>query len=183
MSTLDFSTIRTPENLLSLPDDFGPCELVRGELVMMNPTGSYHGGIENTIALQLTTHVRKKGLGKVFSADTGFQLDENTVRCPDVSFVHTERVPPSPPEGFFPGPPDLAVEIRSPHDKVSDILAKIGSYLEYGVKIVWDVDPASKTVAVYDATGAVKLFHEGETVTEESLLPGFLITVDEIFAW
>lgn len=106
MSTLDPSEIRTAEQLFLLPDDFGRCELVRGELLLMNPTGSFHGGIENTIASRITAHVREKRLGKVFSAET--------VRCPDVSFVQTARVPAEPPAGFFPGPPDLAVEIRHP---------------------------------------------------------------------
>ncbi|MFO7901446.1 MAG: Uma2 family endonuclease [Pirellulaceae bacterium] len=83
------------------------------------------------------------------------------------------RIPAEPIEGFFPGPPDLAGEIRSPHDKTHDILDKIALYLEFGVQVVWDVDPKARIVTVYRPDGGTELFREGDTLTEQSLLPGF----------
>ena len=47
----------------------------------------------------------------------GFHLrsDPDTVRGPDVSFVTQERVDDiGMPRGYWPGPPDLAIEVVSP---------------------------------------------------------------------
>jgi len=67
----------------------------------------------------LAQHVEENGLGAVFAAETGFLLEGNpdTVRAPDVAFVRRDRVEEvGETAGFFPGPPDLAVEVVSPGD-------------------------------------------------------------------
>ena len=38
------------------------------------------------------------------------------------------------PAGFFPGPPDLAVEVLSPNDRASEVLAKVSDWLEAGLR-------------------------------------------------
>ena len=107
MSTLDPAQITTAEQLLRHSHAFDPCELVRGELILTTPAGASHGHIEGLLLARLRVHVEANGLGKVFSGDTGFILETSpdTVRSPDVAFVCSERVPPEPVEGFFPGPP------------------------------------------------------------------------------
>ena len=185
MSTVDKTNITTAEQLLQLPDDFGPCELVRGELIMMSPGGDCHGRVQDNIYRPLSVFVHEHKLGLVYPSDTGFVLepDQRTVRAPDVAFVCADRASRKPSMGFFPAPPDLAVEVRSPPDRVPDILAKIAMYLEVGVQVVWDVDPVSKTVAIYRPESASKLLHSGDTLTEERLLPGFAIPLKDIFPW
>ena len=70
------------------------CELVRGEVVKMPPTGRTHGRIANNIAFILTSHVRRNDLGEVYAAETGFILSRSpdTVRAPDVAFVEKSRL-------------------------------------------------------------------------------------------
>ncbi len=177
--------IKTADELLRASADLDPCELVQGELVMMTPAGSLHGQIETNIHFALSQWVREHELGKVFPGDTGFILERfpDTVRSPDVSFVRRERIPPVPPQGFFPGSPDLAVEIRSPDDRPKELEAKIQNYLAAGSLVAWDVDPATKTVTVHRSGAEPRVFGEDETLTEEALLPGFSLAVKDIFAW
>ena len=184
MSTISPTEIKTAEQLLKHCHAFDPCELVRGELVLMTPAGVYHGKIERRLSTQIGNHTDASGLGEVLSGDTGFLLetDPDTVRAPDVAFVRAERVPQEPVEGFFPGPPDLAVEIRSPSDRNADVLAKISHYLATGVEVVWDVNPKTKTVTTY-RQDTQEVFQEGDTLTEESLLPGFTLEVTDLFKW
>lgn len=92
MSTLDPAQITTAEQLLRNSHAFDPCELVRGELVLMTPAGAFHGHIEALLLAKIQSHIEANGLGKVFSGDTGFVLETSpdTVRSPDVAFVSTE---------------------------------------------------------------------------------------------
>ena len=185
MSTVDKGKITTADQLLQLPDDFGPCELVRGELIMMSPGGDRHGRVQNNLYPPLSVFVREHELGLTYPSDTGFILepDQRTVRAPDIAFVCANRISKQPSQGFFPAPPDLAVEVRSPSDSESDILARINLYLEVGVRVVWDVNPDSKTVAIYRPYSAPQVLHLEDTLTEEKLLPGFSIALRDVFPW
>ena len=116
------------------------CELVRGELVFMSPAGSSHGWVMINITVPLAVFVKTHKLGYAFGAETGFLIerDPDTVRAPDVSFVRNSRVAGTPTTGFFPGPPDLAVEVLSPSDSASEVLFGVAdlptrSPIEYGL--------------------------------------------------
>ena len=172
----------TADYLLRTPD-LGRCELVRGELIRMSPAGSEHGSIIVNITIPLGIFVSQAGLGRVFGAETGFHIahDPDTVRAPDVAFVATGRLPSPLPQGFFPGPPDLAVEVVSPDDRDSQVQAKVQNWLEAGCQVVWLVDPRRQTVQVYQGRGQAKVLHLSETLSGESLLPGFFLAVAEIF--
>ena len=104
MATVNTAHITTAKQLLELPEDFGPCELVRGELIMMTPAGSRHNEVEVCLLLELGNFARKHRLGRVFSGDAGFLLEEDkdTVRSPDVSFVGNKRLPTELTPRFFP---------------------------------------------------------------------------------
>ena len=152
---------------------------------MMTPAGSFHGRIEDNIHCQVSVFVRENHLGMVFPGDTGFILERgpDTVRSPDVAFVRRERIPSVPPQGFFPGSPDLAVEIRSPDERPKEIEDKIRGYLAAGSLVVWDVDPTARTVTVHRPGAEPEVLGEDDTLAEESLLPGFSLAVKAIFAW
>ncbi len=176
--------ITTAEQLLAAPDDLKSCELVRGELIMMTPAGFTHGDIEANLILILGSWNRIQRAGRIVTGDTGFVLerDPDTVRCPDVAFVCRDRIPDVLPQGFFPGPPDLAIEIRSPNDTLKDIQAKIDDYLRLGVQVVWDIDGAHKTVIVHRADHEPQIHSVADTLTAPELLPGFDLPVGDIFS-
>ncbi|HEX8353452.1 MAG TPA: Uma2 family endonuclease, partial [Pyrinomonadaceae bacterium] len=109
----------TASELFVMPHDGSRYELVKGELRKMSPSGSEHGAIIINISVLLAQHVKSKKLGVCFGAETGFKIaaDPDTVRAPDVAFVRRERIPESGiPKKFWPGAPDLAVEVLSPGD-------------------------------------------------------------------
>jgi Uma2 family endonuclease len=175
-------SITTAEQLFNAPD-LGRCELLRGELKMMSPAGSRHGWIISEIGGVLRDFVNPRSLGVVFGAETGFLIGRNpdTVRAPDVAFVTAARVPEELPEGFFPGPPDLAVEVLSPGDRASEVLAKVQDWLQTGVRAVWVVDPKSKTVTVYHNRQKITILSPGDELTGDDLLPGFRLAVADLF--
>ena len=161
----------------------GRCELVRGELIMMSPAGSRHGSVVARLTGRMVGFVDEDRLGAVFGAETGFRIqhDPDSVRAPDVAFVRASRLPADLPEGFFPGPPDLAVEVVSPSDRASEVLAKVQDWLEAGSAAVWVVDPETRRVSVYRA-GEMAVLKETDVLSGGDLLPGFSLPVARIFA-
>ena len=127
--------------------------------------------------------VEPRKLGWVFGAEGGFQIgrDPDTVRAPDVAFVSAARMPAPIPAGFFPGPPDLAVEVLSPHDRASEVLAKVSDWLETGCLMVWVVDPENRSVAVYSRQKETRGVHFPGVLSGEEDLPGLQVELSKVF--
>ena len=169
----------TADDLLQLPDDGSRYELVEGELRKMSPAGYEHGLIVNRISARLFTYVEERRLGQVPASETGFTLARNpdTVVAPDVAFVRAERAAAD--RGFFAGAPDLAIEVVSPSDRFSEVAAKTRAYLRAGTRAVVIVDPASRIVQVHRASGVTDVT---DVLAIDEVVPGWSITMDEIFA-
>jgi Uma2 family endonuclease len=180
MATTD--SLMTAEELLNAPD-MGRCELLRGELRMMSPSGSLHGRITAYVAGLLWDYVKEHPTGEVFGAETGFIMacNPDTVRAPDVAFVTNARLPDPLPPGFFPGPPDLAVEVLSPGDRASEVTAKTRDWLAAGCQEVWNVDPQTQTITVHRADGIISLLNSSDMLESAVLLPGFQLVIKELF--
>jgi len=176
------SEIRTAEEL-ARAGDVGRCELVRGELRMMIPPFAEHGRVTMNLGTPIDIHVKAQGLGTVFAAETGFLLarDPDTVRAPDVAFVRSDR-DPTPERGYYPGAPDLAVEVLSPDDRPGYVLDKVAEWLEAGALAVWVVDPRERSVTVHTPSAAPIVLSRTDTLDGGDVLPGFAIAVGEIFA-
>lgn len=156
--------------------DIGRCELVKGTLIMMSPSGRRHGRLSAEIARVLGNHVATNHLGEVSGAETGFIIsrEPDTVRAPDVAFVAATSIPADLPEdGFWPFAPDLAVEVVSPSDRWSEVVEKAREWLAAGVRLVWIVDPRSHTVHVYRPGCEVFQLGEGDRLEGCDVLPGF----------
>jgi Uma2 family endonuclease len=172
----------TAEMLFDAPD-MGRCELVRGEIVMMSPSGALHGACVDSIERRLGNYVVEQTLGKTFGAETGFIIarDPDTVRAPDVAFVTNSRLPDPMPAGYFPGPPDLAIEVLSPGDRASDVNAKTRDWLAAGCREVWNVDPQTQTITIHREEKSVSLLTASDILESPLLLPGFRAAVKELF--
>jgi Uma2 family endonuclease len=175
-------TAMTAQQLLETAG-LGRCELIQGELVHMAPAGFEHGRIEFRLAARMERFAEENALGVVVGGEAGFliETDPDTVRAPDIAFVRAERVPTEPHPGFFAGAPDLAVEVVSPGDRASEVLAKVRDWLRAGCRLVWVADPATRTVCVYRPGGRSNLLSVGEDLSGEDVLPGFRLPIAEAF--
>jgi Uma2 family endonuclease len=137
------------------------------------------------IAAELRRAARVGGWGRAFGADCGFILSANpdTVRAPDAAFVRAERLPAGRvPRSFFPGAPDLAVEVVSPDDAAAEVRAKVGEYFAAGTQLVWVVYPDEREVYVYRSPVEIEVVGLGGTLEGHPVLPGLSLPVAEIFA-
>ena len=160
-------------------------ELVEGRVIEMSWPKLLHGYVATELGLALAMHVKAQGLGMVITSEMGFVLarrpsGRDTVRGIDISFLSKKRTPDPLPDRWFEGAPDLAVEVISPSNTVSDINLKIRQLLDAGARAVWIVDPATCSVQVHSAQGIIML-HEEETLSGGDILPGFEIKVADIF--
>ncbi len=174
----------TAEDLGRLAADGNRHELVKGELRTMPPGGGEHGFIGVKVVLPLWQHVKKRRLGVVLGAETGFIISRNpdTVRAPDVAFVHKDRVPSTGvPKGYWPGAPDLAVEVISPWDTKRDMEAKVQEWLAAQVGLVWVIDPPKRRVTVHRRGRKAVVLTEEDTLDGGDVIPEFSCPIADIF--
>jgi Uma2 family endonuclease len=149
----------------------------------MSPVGCQHGGVVAQLLFLLKQYQQRKPVGRVFT-EVGFKLatKPDTVRAPDVAFVRLERFPSPEPQGFFQGPPDLAVEVISPDDRPSDVRSKVEEYLSRGVPLVVVVDPSDRSVTSFRRlTPPSQLRQPDDRLDLGDVVPGFSCRLQEIF--
>ncbi|NQT12175.1 MAG: Uma2 family endonuclease [Planctomycetes bacterium] len=174
----------TADQLLRMPDDGNRYELVAGELRKMVPAGWRHGAAGGNLHSLLGHHVMQCDLGQVFFAETGFLLarDPDTVRAPDIAFIRKQRIEVETPEqAFWPGAPDLAVEVVSPGDTTGEVDEKVMAWLDAGATAVWVVNPKWRSVTVYRSATNIKTLTEKDDLEGEEVVPGFCCRVAELF--
>jgi len=174
----------TAEDLLRTPDDGFRYELVRGELKKMSPSGYKHGRITTNLATPLDQHVRANNLGVVCAAETGLLLSSNpdTVLAPDVAFISRKRLEAiGDVEGYWPGAPDMAVEVISPSDTYSEVEEKVVLWLSAGTRMVLVLDPRKRTVTVYRSLTDITILTEEDTLDGGDVVPGWKMQVRDLF--
>ena len=174
----------TAQELLSYRNEPYRQELIAGTLHEMEPTGFLHGHVTSWIGHLLLRHVRAHRLGVVVGAETGFILarDPDTVRAPDAAFVRAERVAPGGlPETYWPGPPDLAVEVLSPNDRDAAVAAKARDWLAAGTRAVVVLDPRQHTATLYRSPTEIRTLGPGDVLDLDPELPGFRVGVTALF--
>jgi Uma2 family endonuclease len=75
--------------------------------------------------------------------------------------------------------PDLAIEVASASDTYDSLLRKKERYRRAGTAEVWLISAENAEIAIYGPDHD-RILHAGDTLSSE-LLPGFAITVDELF--
>jgi Uma2 family endonuclease len=177
------SVVMTADELERLDLPGKSTELVRGRLVVREPPGSYHGKVAAKLAYLVGAFVYPNGLGALFGQDTGFKIASNpdTVRAPDLAFLRQERASEIHPRGYGPFAPDLVAEIVSPDDRPGELLAKVGEWLDAGVKLVWVIDPRRAEAHVHRPDGSLKVILAAEALDGEDVLPGFSCRLSDVF--
>ncbi|HEY3320933.1 MAG TPA: Uma2 family endonuclease [Planctomycetota bacterium] len=172
----------TGEELLRHPE-WGTCELIDGEVVMLSPAGAGHGQAAMAAAVKINDFVARKRLGVVYAAETGFYLRRNPdkVRAPDCMFISWDRAPAELEMGYLPVVPDLAVEVVDPKDPALTSIEKAQSFVDAGVKLVWVIDYVSRKALVYEQGKPTRMLAEEGVLDGSTVLPGFKLPLKKIW--
>lgn len=183
MATVTETKKITADEFMGMDLGEGLHELVKGEIVDVPPPGPRHGSITLRAGVIFYNFGERTGHGHAMANDTIVVIDEFNVRGADVQYFSEARWPRSqvgdaPP----PVPPDLVVEVRSPSDRLGDVLAKVADYLRAGVAIVLVLQPKPRTVTIYREDADAIVLKEPESLDGLPELPGFRCEVAEFFA-
>jgi len=171
----------TEDELMSLPDIAGKYEVVEGELVVTPAATFKHEIIGGLLIIKLGQFVLEHDLGRVGGSSLGCWMQNGNFRSPDVFFVSWKRFKELGQDmnGFLKGAPDLAVEILSPSNTVKEMTDKAVEYFESGCKLVWIVDPESRTVVVLRPDGTEATVTD--TLSGEGVIPRFSLALTKLF--
>jgi len=156
-----------------------------GELIVMSPTGSESGNRNSELTADVTLWNRQARLGKVFDSSTGFRLPNGATRAPDVAWVKQEcwdALTPEQRQGFAPLCPDFVIELMSKTDEVAILQDKMQEYMENGCRLGWLIMPQTQTVAIYRQGLESETISFTQKLSGESILPGFELDLQALFA-
>ena len=155
-----------------------------GEVIFMPPADSDTGMRGAAIIGPLWDWSRRASLGKGFDSSAGFTLPNGAIRAPDSSWVRKARwdaLTRQEQSRVAPIFPDFGVELRSRSDELADVRKKMQEYMENGARLGWLIDPQEQRVYIYRPGQAVEVLDDPETVSGETVLPGFTLELGGIF--
>ena len=175
----------TIADLYKVPDN-AKAEIVDGEILQMSPTGDRPARAAFKIAIGLS-QMEGRIAGRAYPDNVGYEvnLPNRKSFSPDASFYIGQ------PTGmkFLEGAPIFAAEVRSENDYGTNaeraIAKKRTDYFAAGTLVIWDVDVLSPDVIKSykaDDPETPKIFRRGEMADAEPAVPGWRISVDELFS-
>ena len=143
-------------------------------------TGNYNSGLNG----ELWIWNKQTKLGKTFDSSTGFKLPNGANRSPDAGWISLERWNSLTREEiatFLPLCPDFVIELLSPSDTLKATCEKMAEYLDNGTRLGWLINPRSKQVEIYRPGKEVEILESPESLSGETVLPGFVLNIGEIW--
>lgn len=156
-----------------------------GELII-SPMVNRDGGMaEGQIFARLFIWAEVNG-GEAHGANANMSLPDGSRIRPDALWLSPEQVATLPPISAG-GPitlcPAFVAEILSGTDTLPPLQRKMEIYMANGAQLGWLIDPYRRQVHVYRAGENVETLDDPETVSGESVMPGFIFEVRQrIFA-
>jgi Uma2 family endonuclease len=176
----------TTAEYLATPETVLPRELAFGVLRVADAPTVSHQRVVLDLALTLTPQVRAHRLGELLIAPTDVVLDVDAdlVVQPDLLVVSPNRTPLVGDRVY--GPPDLVIEVLSPHPRIGKLDEKIGWFSRYGVRECWLAAIAEKQIAVLtlnERAVASRVVYTESTRIESTVLAGVEVTPLKIFGY
>lgn len=176
----------TADDVLDLPLPNGVIgyEFVDGQPVPVMPASRIHSRLIVQVTRVLANYVIEHGLSGEVHCDAGFVLglrrDPERMRGPDVAYIERAKVQANPdPERLMRCAPDLAIEIDLTSAKKPGGKQRIAEYLEAGTRLVWAIDPHTRTATVHRPDGSVEVVRE--MLDAEDVVPGFKLRLEDLF--
>jgi Uma2 family endonuclease len=171
----------TFEEFVALFGEDEAVELVDGMVIPIMAAKDIHEDLFRWLLFVLVAYVEAFRLGIVRGSRTPVRISLHRARLPDLLFVRAEHADIVQEDGIF-GTPDLIVEILSPTDTPSRLLALEADYRSIGVPEMWFVDLTKKQVRVLwrrDGDYEVRVMRKG--VLRSRVIDGFWLRIEWLF--
>ena len=171
----------TFEQFLDMTGEDDELELVNGVLVERMSASTPHEERCRWLDWVLTGYVDVRGLGVVLGSRSAVEINAFQARVPDILFVRADRRSIVQNRALY-GAPDLVIEVVSPNDRPSDLLALQADYRSLGVEEILFLDTQKRSLLVlrrrgsdYDANTLTSGTFHSETVA------GFHFELEDLF--
>lgn len=151
-------------------------ELINGEIKEVSPSRTRNSEFLMLITIAVGIFCRERKLPcHISGADGAYNIDGHVV-APDFAYKPT----PMSDEYPDPEPPLWVVEVISPTDNAPDIRAKRQIYIQAGI-LYWEMYPQSESIDVYAPGQPPRTINIDEILDGGDVLPGFTLSMHELF--
>lgn len=175
-----------------LPEGGHWVELVRGRVEPLSPPEEEHRVAVLNLSKALAGYLNEHREGyPCFELGLIVSRGPDTVRFPAISYFLGGELFAETDKGITDTRPALVVEVLSSNDRRQSLSDRIFEYTNWGVEVLWIVDPLDKAVHTLRPGYANKAAREHETLsgslswrhkgTAQPILPDFHIAVADIF--
>ena len=165
-----------------LPDGGRWTELVAGKAVTLSPPTIEHGTAVLNLSKALAEYSRKEPGGySCFELGLVTARNPDSVRFPAICFFTTGGLFAEADKVVTEVRPSLVVDVASTNDRRRGLEQRIIDWMEWGVKLVWVLDPQGKQVHAVEKGRAAQRLAEHHSLSGGTVLSGFQIGVGDIF--
>ncbi len=178
------------EEFMDLADRYPDLQLEReksGKIIVMTPVKAGSGRRESIVSFHLNLWNYQTKKGETFSASTGIELPDGSIKSPDCAWVSAEKFNQLSPreieEEFLQLVPDFVTEVRSKSDSLSRLKRKMtDAWIKNGVRLAWLIDPFQEKAYIYREDGTMELVEgfSGKKLSGEEVLPGMELPLEEL---
>ncbi|MBW4668017.1 MAG: Uma2 family endonuclease [Cyanomargarita calcarea GSE-NOS-MK-12-04C] len=157
---------------------------VKGEIVIMPPTGGGTGNRNIEIGADFVIWNRQVKLGVLFDSSTCFKLPNGANRSPDVSWIRKDRwdtLTAEQQEKFPAIAPDFVLELMSPTDSLKETQAKMQEYMSNQVKLGWLINRKLRQVEIYRLGKPTEVLECPMQLSGEDILPSFILDLQLVW--
>jgi Uma2 family endonuclease len=122
------------------------CDYVDGVVEERNWGERDHSDVQSNLVTFFRSRYRVTGLQAW--AEWRLQTQPTRFRVPDVIVTRGK-----PDEQILSKPPLLCVEVLSPEDRIPNVNTRIKEYLDFGVPVIWLIEPTERRIWIYRANG------------------------------
>ena len=172
----------TLEEFLELPEQEPALEYLDGMVVQKVSPKTPHSGLQGELLERFNRFGRPRKLARAFTELRITFAGGSPV--PDVAVYRWDRIPTAADGSLAQDavePPDIAVEIASPDQSVRSLVDKCLWYVQHGVPIAVLVEPKSRSVELFRPGARTGPLRGIDRIDVDDVLPGFELTVDELF--
>ena len=173
----------TSAEYLRTPETLRPTELVYGALRVAEAPTVRHQQAVGAFYFALTKHLRERRLGTVLLSPLDVILDYQRalILQPDLVFVsHARR---SIVGDRVNGPPDMVLEVLSPHPRIGKRQERLEWFAAHGVREIWLLHQTKERFELLDMQDGrvpVRAPRDYATPVRSDVLPDFTLTIEEI---
>ncbi len=165
-----------------LPDGGRWTELIAGKPVILSPPTIEHGTTVLNLGKALATYAQKEQ-GGYACFELGLMIARNpdTVHFPSICFYKGGPLFSEVGKVLTEVRPAVVIEVASTNDRRRGLEPRIKSWLNWGIELVWVLEPQTKQVHVIEKGRAGQRLDEHQSLFGGMVLSGFMVNVGELF--